>query len=94
MNYMKVPETPNEWIEFLVRKRAVPIWADDVEGSIYFRRLRGPTSEAEKLVYGKHILGKKTRLHVARVLGITSKEECKGIREMIKNRICARERER
>lgn len=89
---MKVPKTPNEWIEFLVRERAVPIWSDDMEGNVYFRRLRGSTSEVEKLVYGRHIVGKKSRQHVIRVLGITTKEECKITRELIKKRIAEAER--
>ena len=79
---MKVPETRNEWIEFLVSKRAVPIWDKDVEGNVYFRRLEGPT-----IIGDKHIIGKETRKHAAKVLGIITKEECRMIRELVKKKI-------
>ena len=84
---MKVPFSRQEWIEYLVRQKAIPVWSDDVEGNIYFRRLTRPTSKAEELVWGKHIMGGKTRQRVAEILGIVTKEDCKMIRDLIKEKI-------
>lgn len=82
-----MPSSRQEWIEYLVRQKAVPVWSDEVEGNVYFRRLIRPTSKAEELVWGKHILGKKARQRVAEILGIVTKADCKMVRDLIKERI-------
>ena len=84
---MKVPSSRQEWIEYLVRQKAVPVWSEDVEGNVYFRRLTRPTSKAEELVWGKHITGKRARQTVAEILGIVTKADCKMIRDLIKEKI-------
>ena len=87
VNHVKLPSTKQEWIEYLVKHKAVPIWSSDVEGNIYFRRLTRPTSKVEELIWGKHILGKETRQRVAEILGIVTKKDCKMVRDLITERI-------
>jgi len=84
---VKVPSSREEWIEYLVKHKAVPIWNSDIEGNVYFRRLTRPTSKAEELVWGKHILGKETRQRVTEILGIVTKADCKMVRDLIKERV-------
>lgn len=84
---MKVPKNRQEWIEYLVEHKAVPIWTNDVKGNVYFRRLTRPTSKAEELVWGKHIFGKETRQRVAEILGIMTKTDCEMTKDLIKERI-------
>lgn len=84
---MKVPSTREEWIRFLADAKAVPVWSDDVYGNVYFRRLKGPETEAERLTYGKHVLGKQTRIKVANILGIHTRADCVRVREEIKKKI-------
>ena len=82
-----MPSSRQEWIEYLAKHKAVPIWSSDVEGNVYFRRLTRPTSKAEELVWGKHILGKETRQRVAEILGILTKTDCKMVRHLIKEKL-------
>lgn len=84
---MKVPGTREEWIRFLAEEKAVPVWSEDAYGNVYFRRLRGPETEVERLTYGRHVLGKQTRINVADILGIHTRADCVRVREEIKKKI-------
>jgi len=84
---MKVPSSKKEWIEYIVKNKAVPIWSDTVDGNVYFRRLTGPVSKTEELFWGRHVAGKKTRQRVAEILGIVTKKDCKRVRDLIRARI-------
>ena len=82
-----IPETYKKCIEFLVSNKAIPVWDERISGNLYFRRLKGPSSKVEEIVYGTHIIGKESRIHMVKMLGINTKEKCEEIRELVKDKI-------
>lgn len=86
-SFMIIPETYEKCIEFLVSNRAIPVWGERISGKVYFRRLKGPGSKIEEIVYGTHIIGKESRIHMTKLLGINTREKCKEIRELVKKKI-------
>jgi len=84
---MKVPSTREEWIRFLADEKAVPVWSEDAQGNVYFRRFKGPETGVERLTFGRHVFGKQTRMNVADMLGIHTWADCVRIREEIKKKI-------
>jgi hypothetical protein len=76
-----MPFTKEEWLDYLVDVRAVPVWAEQVAGNVYFRSIE------QSRYAGRRLFGRGTRQYVANILGIVSKADCERVSATIKQRI-------